>query len=149
MDRRFAIIRIIAGTAALAVLLAAGRFIEGHPILKEGSPAANATVTGPDVTITLKHNVRVDAARSKVQLSHPDDSVTDLPLQQKVSPDRLSSKDFGQAPGAERVCLLCQMFLLIRCRPRPLQRRREPKDPNGRCVQRMVTSQGLLFLLKE
>src|ERR1700674_5516282 len=103
MDRRFAIIRIIAGTAALAVLLAAGRFIEGHAIWKESPPAANATVTGPDVTITLKYNVRVDAARSKVQLSHPDDSVTDLPLVKQVSPDTLSSKATGLAPGAYKI----------------------------------------------
>ena len=103
MDRRLAIIRIIAGTAALAVLLAAGRFIEGHAVLKESSPAANATVAGPDVIITLKYNVRVDAARSKVQLSHPDDSITELPLVKQVSPDTLSSKATGLTPGAYKV----------------------------------------------
>jgi len=103
MDRRFALTRIIAGTVALAALLAAGRIIEGHAILKESSPAANSTVAGPDVTITLKYNARVDAARSKVQLSHPDDSVTDLPLATQVSPDTLSSKATGLTPGAYKV----------------------------------------------
>jgi methionine-rich copper-binding protein CopC len=103
MDRRLAIIRIIAGTITMAVLLAAGRFIEGHAILKESSPAANATVVGPDVSITLKYNVRVDSARSKVQLSHPDDSITELPLVKQVSPDTLSSKATGLAPGAYKI----------------------------------------------
>ena len=103
MDRRLAIVRIFAGTAAVAVLLAGGRFLEGHAILKESSPAANATVVGPDVTITLKYNVRVDSARSKVQLSHPDDRVTDLPLAKQVSPDTLSSRATGLTPGAYRL----------------------------------------------
>jgi methionine-rich copper-binding protein CopC len=103
MDRRHAIIRIIAGTAALAAVLSVGRFIEGHAILKESSPAANATVTGPDVAITLKYNVRVDSTRSKVQLSRPDESVTDLPLVKQVSPDTLSSKATGLTPGAYKI----------------------------------------------
>jgi methionine-rich copper-binding protein CopC len=103
MDRRLAIIRIFAGTLAAAVALAGGRFLEGHAILKESSPAANATVTGPDVPITLKFNVRVDSDRSKVQLSHPDDSVTELPLTKQVSPDTLSTKAAGLAPGAYKL----------------------------------------------
>jgi methionine-rich copper-binding protein CopC len=103
MDRRLAIVRIFTGAAAVAVLLAGGRFIEGHAVLKESSPAANATVVGPDVPITLKYNVRVDSARSRIQLSRPDDTVTDLPLQKQVSPDTLSSKATGLTPGAYRV----------------------------------------------
>jgi methionine-rich copper-binding protein CopC len=103
MIRRFAIVRIIAGIAALAALLAAGSLIEGHAILKESSPAANTTVAGPDVSITLKYNVRVDSARSKIQLSRPDESVTELPLAKQVSPDTLSSKATGLAPGAYKI----------------------------------------------
>jgi copper resistance protein C len=103
MDRRLAIVRIFVGTAAVAVLLAGGHFIEGHAILKESSPAANATVLGPDVQITLKYNVRVDSARSKIQLSRPDESVTELPLAKQVSPDTLSSKATGLTPGAYKL----------------------------------------------
>jgi len=103
MDRRFAIVRIVAAAAAVALLLAGAHIIEGHAILKESSPAANATVVGPDVLITLKYNVRVDSARSKIQLSRPDDSVTDLPLTKQVSPDTLSSKATGLAPGAYKL----------------------------------------------
>jgi methionine-rich copper-binding protein CopC len=103
MDRRLAIVRLFAGTLALAVLLVAGRLIEAHAILRESSPAANATVAGPDVSITLKYNVRVDSARSKIQLSHPDESVTDLPLMKQVSPDTLSSKATGLTPGAYKL----------------------------------------------
>jgi len=103
MDRRLAIVRIFAGTAAVAVSLAGGGFIEGHAILKESSPAANATVAGPDVTITLKYNVRVDSTRSKVQLSRPDQSVIELPLEKQASPDTLSTKASGLVPGAYKL----------------------------------------------
>ncbi|HET6931968.1 MAG TPA: copper resistance CopC family protein [Candidatus Acidoferrum sp.] len=103
MDRRLAIIRIFAGMAAVAALLAGGRFIEGHAVLKESSPAANATVVGPDVAITLKYNVRVDSARSKLQLSRPDESVAELPLTKQISPDTLSSKATGLTPGAYKL----------------------------------------------
>jgi copper resistance protein C len=103
MDRRLAIVRILAGTAAVAALLAGGRFLEGHAVLKESSPAANATVAGPDLSITLRYNVRVDSARSKIQLSHPDESVTELPLAKQISPDTLSSKATGLTPGAYKL----------------------------------------------
>jgi methionine-rich copper-binding protein CopC len=103
MDRRLAIIRIFAGTLAVGVVLTGGRFLEGHAILKESSPAANATVAGPDVVITLKYNVRVDSTRSKIQLSRPDESVTELPLTKQISPDTLSSKATGLTPGAYKL----------------------------------------------
>jgi copper resistance protein C len=103
MHRKYAIVRIFAGIIALAALLAGGRLIEGHAILKESSPAANSTIVGPDITITLKYNVRIDSARSKLQLSHPDDSVTNLPLEKQVSPDTLSSKATGLTPGTYKL----------------------------------------------
>ena len=103
MNRRHAIVRILAVAAVAMVLLAGGRFLEGHAVLKESSPAANSTIAGPDVTITLKYNIRVDSARSKLQLSHPDDSVTDLPLQKQSSPDTLSAKATGLTPGAYKL----------------------------------------------
>jgi len=103
MDRKLAIVRIIAGAIVLGALLAAGRLIEGHAILKESSPEANATVVGPDLPVVLKYNVRVDSTRSKIQLSRPDESVTELPLQKQVSPDTLSSNATGLTPGAYKL----------------------------------------------
>ncbi len=101
--RRNWIVQVFAGVLALAIALVAGRITEGHAILKESSPAANATVTGPEVAITLKYNSRVDAARSKVQLSHPDNTVTDLALEKQSSPDTLTSKATGLTPGAYKI----------------------------------------------
>jgi len=86
-----------------AFAMAMGRLTEAHAILKESSPAANATVAGPDVPITLRYNSRVDAARSKVQLLRPDSSVTDLRLERQTAPDTLTSKATGLAPGEYKI----------------------------------------------
>jgi copper resistance protein C len=81
-----------------ALLLLAG-VLEAHAILKDSHPAANSKVAGPDVPIMLKYNVRIDAKLSKVQLLHPDNSVSDLTLGPQSSPDTLNAKATGLKPG--------------------------------------------------
>ena len=103
MDRRIWIVRGMAGVAIAALGLATERRAEGHAILKESSPAANETVAGPDVPIKLKYNSRVDATRSKVQLLHPDSSVTDLPLDKQTAADTLTTKATALTPGAYKI----------------------------------------------
>lgn len=92
-------------TALLSVLilLVGVIVIEGHAVLKESSPAANATVKGPDVPISLKFNVRVDAQRSKVQLLRPDNTTTEIPLDKNAAPDTLAGKATGLKPGAYKL----------------------------------------------
>ncbi len=96
---------LLAGLAVLGALVMAAGMAEGHAILKSSSPAANSTVTGPDVPVILQFNVRVDARRSKMQLLHPDNSVTELPLENKVQVpvDTLASKATGLAPGNYKI----------------------------------------------
>jgi len=89
----------LAGFVTLGLLMAVG-IAEGHAVLKSSSPAANATVTGPDVPIVLKFNVRIDAGRSKVELLHPDSTQTDLILDKQTAPDTLTSKASGLTPGS-------------------------------------------------
>ena len=89
-------------TAAVAILLLA-RTLHAHAILKETSPAANSTVAGPDVPVKLKFNVRIDAARSKLQLLHPDNSVTDLAIEKQSTADTLATKAPGLKPGAYKI----------------------------------------------
>lgn len=103
MNRRLAITRILALVGVATAILAGGRFLEGHAILKESSPAANSTIPGPDLSVTLKYNVRVDSARSKIQLSCPDQSVIELPIARQESPDTLSAKATGLRPGAYKL----------------------------------------------
>jgi methionine-rich copper-binding protein CopC len=82
------------------VLPIAGMPLEGHAILKSSSPAYGGSVTSPDISIKLTFNVRVDAARSKLQLLMPDASTVELPIVKWPSPDTLVSKLTGLKPGA-------------------------------------------------
>ena len=81
-------------------LAVAGMYLEGHAILKSSSAANGASVTDPDMPVELTFNVRVDAARSKLQLLMPDASTVELPIVKWPSPDTLVSKLTGLKPGA-------------------------------------------------
>ncbi len=96
-------LRILLWSAALFCVLLVSRMVEGHAILKESSPAANSSVAGPDVPIRLKFNTRVDAGRSKLQLLHPDNSTSDLPVEKQSEADILTSKATGLKPGAHSI----------------------------------------------
>ena len=85
--------------ALLLTFAVAGTRLEGHAILKSSSPAYGASVTDPDMQVELKFNVRVDAARSRLQLLMPDASSVDLPIIKSPSPDMLVSKLTGLKPG--------------------------------------------------
>ena len=95
LARRFAVFAVF--------LLSFVATVEAHAVLKSSSPAPDSTVTGPDVPVVLKYNVRVDAARSKVQLLHPDNRVTDLPLDKQTAADTLATKATGLTPGAYKI----------------------------------------------
>lgn len=69
--------------------------LDAHAILKSSSPAAGSVVAGPDVPVTLTFNVRVDAARSRLELLMPDASTIPLPAGKQPSPDTLASKLSG------------------------------------------------------
>ena len=94
-------------TAALAIfalfLLLPSRSVLGHAVLKESHPAANGKVSGPDVPIRLKYNARIDAKLSKLQLLHPDNTTSDLKIQDQTSADTLNAKATGLKPGAYRI----------------------------------------------
>jgi methionine-rich copper-binding protein CopC len=85
----------------LTMVLAAARIhVEGHAILKSSSPASGESVTRPDLPVKLTFNVRVDAARSKLQLLMPDTSTVELHLAKSSTPDTLVSTLSGLTPGA-------------------------------------------------
>jgi methionine-rich copper-binding protein CopC len=89
--------------AAVLFCLVIGRSIEGHATLRESSPAANSSVMGPDVPVTLRFNARIDAPRSKLQLLRPDNTTTDLAIEKQTSPDTLTARATGLKSGAYRI----------------------------------------------
>src|SRR5262245_54418351 len=88
--------RFVRITSLLIVVLSViGIDLEGHAILRSSSPAVGGSVSGPELPVKLTFNVRVDAARSKLQLLMPDASTVELPIIKGTAPDTLVSKLTG------------------------------------------------------
>jgi len=69
------------------MLLVGASALWAHATLMESSPKGNSTVKGPDFPVTLRFNVRVDGSRSRLRLTAPDGSVSQLPIGKQASPD--------------------------------------------------------------
>jgi methionine-rich copper-binding protein CopC len=98
--RRKCVAPILFVTATLLLLIASAA---AHAVLLESSPPLNATISGPDVPIKLRFNVRIDASRSRLTLLHPDGSTTPLELAKDSPADTLSAHAGGLAAGAYRL----------------------------------------------
>jgi copper resistance protein C len=94
---------------AIPILIAAALFLwiaapaVAHAVLLESSPALRSAVTGPDVPLKLRFNVRIDIARSRLTLVRPDGSSQALEVNKKASPDMLSALATGLTPGLYRL----------------------------------------------
>ena len=69
----------------------------------ESKPALHASIQGPDVSVWLRFNVRVDGSRSHLHLVAPDGSRQTLPLAKQSSPDILQSQAGSLKPGAYKL----------------------------------------------
>lgn len=94
---------------AVPILLAATLFLWiatpafAHAVLLESSPTLKSSVTGPDVPLKLRFNVRIDIARSRLTLVRPDGSSQALEVNKLASPDMLSALATGLTPGVYRL----------------------------------------------
>ena len=88
-------------TVMLALVFAVSS--EGHAVLVDAMPAAHKTVVGPAVTIRLRFNARVDAARSRVRVVCPDQSVKPVNLRPQSNPGILDSEITGLKKGQYRL----------------------------------------------
>jgi methionine-rich copper-binding protein CopC len=70
-----------------------------HAILLEATPSANSKVAGPEITIRLRFNSRIDAQRSRLTLILPDGSSRKLELLPQQPPDILKSQASGLSAG--------------------------------------------------
>lgn len=97
------------GNLAILILIAAALFFwiatpaVAHAVLLESSPALKSSVTGPDVPLKLRFNVRIDIARSRLTLVRPDGSSRALEVNKQASPDMLSALATGLTPGVYRL----------------------------------------------
>jgi methionine-rich copper-binding protein CopC len=84
----------------VALLAAGSRPALAHAVLVSSTPQKNAAVSGPDITINLKYNSRVDGARSTISLLKPDGTVEKIGTPAQPAPDILSATGHGLAKGA-------------------------------------------------
>jgi methionine-rich copper-binding protein CopC len=93
---------------ALILLAPAAVFLmaapaDAHAVLLESTPALKSAVTGPDVPVKLRFNVRIDALRSRLTLIRPDGSAQALEISKQTPADTLSAEATGLAAGAYRL----------------------------------------------
>ena len=95
--RWFASAVILFVTACVA---ASSRPALAHAVLVSSTPQKNAAVRGPDITINLKYNSRVDGARSSLSLLKPDGTIERIGTPAQLAPDVLSATSHGLAKGS-------------------------------------------------
>ena len=71
----------------------------GHAILLSATPGLSEVVRGPDVSIRLRFNSRVDAKRSTLSLVQEKGEQRTLAIDTKAPPDSLNSEARGLASG--------------------------------------------------
>ena len=74
-----------------------------HAILMESKPKANSTITGSEVPIWLRFNVRIDGSRSRLQLIGPDGSAVSMQAAKQTAPNILESRATGLKPGVYKL----------------------------------------------
>src|SRR5260370_8395645 len=89
---------------ALILIASIGAFLgvpsaAAHAILLESNPALKSAVTGPDVPIKLRFNVRIDTLRSRLTLIHPDGSAQTLEISKQTPADTPSAAPTRLAPA--------------------------------------------------
>ena len=84
----------------VALLAASSRLAFAHAVLVSSTPQKNSAVNGPDITINLKYNSRVDGARSTLSLLKPDGTIEKIGTPDQPAPDVLSATSHGLAKGA-------------------------------------------------
>jgi methionine-rich copper-binding protein CopC len=92
--------RILFGAVAAFFIVAPAA---AHAVLLESNPPLKSAISGPDIPIKLRFNVRIDALRSRLTLILPDGSAQPLEISKKAPADTLSAEATGLAAGAYRL----------------------------------------------
>ncbi|HMK91119.1 MAG TPA: copper resistance CopC family protein [Methylocystis sp.] len=84
---------------ALTLLLSPGAAL-AHAIVVASNPEPRQTVKGPDISVEIRFNSRIDLERSRLTLKRPDGSSVILPLQGGETGDMLRSGASGLTEGS-------------------------------------------------
>lgn len=99
-DCRFSLLRCVCAVFTLCLLV---QPLLAHAILLESSPAANSTISGPDVPLQLRFNVRIDLSRSRLILVHPDGTLEQLVIKKDTKADIVAADTAELKPGEYRL----------------------------------------------
>jgi copper resistance protein C len=91
------------GFLPLILTLGAATPLWAHAVLMESKPKANTSVSGQDLPIWLRFNVRVDGSRSRLHLIAPDGSDVSLRPVKQPTPDTLESHAASLQPGVYKL----------------------------------------------
>jgi len=94
---------LLAVTFGAACLIGSGRPVAAHAVLIEATPKPDSTIPGPDVDVTLRFNLRIDRARSRLTLVFPDGKTIALNIADQDAPDRLVGRATGLGRGSYRL----------------------------------------------
>jgi methionine-rich copper-binding protein CopC len=97
--RNFCALVLFAAVAAFFFVTPAA----AHAVLLESTPPLNSSVSGPNVPVKLRFNVRIDALRSRLTLLRPDGSAQTLEISKQSPADTLSAEATGLPAGAYRL----------------------------------------------
>jgi len=84
---------------ALALLLIAPSAF-AHAILIDSTPAPLAHIPAGRLDLVFRYNSRIDAARSKLTLKHPDQSITRLKILPAAGAPDILASTLDLTPGA-------------------------------------------------
>jgi methionine-rich copper-binding protein CopC len=76
---------------------------QAHAIIVDSVPSVGTEVLGPDVAVSLHYNNRIDKARSRLTLLVGEQAILKLPIDGGGTPDVITAKATGLAPGAYRL----------------------------------------------
>ncbi len=85
--------------AIATVLLLFPRTALAHAVLLKSTPAANSTVTGPDLAMTFKFNSRVDLTRSQISIVNASGQSKTLEIDPQQAPDTVTTRASQLSPG--------------------------------------------------
>ncbi|HVW76947.1 MAG TPA: copper resistance CopC family protein [Alloacidobacterium sp.] len=86
-------------TVLLSVAMFIPRLAMAHAVLLASTPVAHATVKGPELTVQLKFNSRIDGSRSRLYVVSATGKSQPLTLVSQSAPDTLVAQGVKLAAG--------------------------------------------------
>jgi hypothetical protein len=97
------IVRLRAALLGFALVLCLPGLALAHAIVLSSTPALDGQQLGPDFTVTVKFNSRIDHARSRLSIIDAGNATHELKLDPNAPVDALIAKAGGFAPGRYKV----------------------------------------------